>query len=78
MPFVDVGGMFFAIAGVTLVGIVLIAILMVGVIVWGIRRVAPAPRDAAELELRDRLARGEIDMAEFQARLDTLRERAKA
>jgi len=69
--------MFAAIAGVTLVGIVLITVLVLGVVVWGIRRAAPAPRDAAELELRDRLARGEIDMAEFQARLDALREAKK-
>ena len=74
MSFPDVGGMFATIAGVTLFGMVFITDAVIGVIVWAIRRSAPAQRDPAEEELRDRLARGEIDMAEFDVRLRALRE----
>ena len=74
MSFPDVGGMFATIAGVTLFGMVFITVAVIGVIVWAIRRSAPAQRDPAEEELRDRLARGEIDMAEFDVRLRALRE----
>jgi len=51
---------------------VLITILIVGVIVWALRRNVPPAEDPAVAELRGRLARGEIDPAEFQARLDAL------
>ncbi|HEY4227063.1 MAG TPA: hypothetical protein VGM49_01905 [Candidatus Limnocylindrales bacterium] len=70
----DFGGLFGAIFGFTFLTILVIFVLVIGVIVWAIRRVAPAGRDPAEQELRDRLARGEIDMAEFEVRLRTLRE----
>ncbi len=73
----DITGMFGAIFGFTFVVIILMTALILGVIVWGIRRVIPTG-DPAEQELRARLARGEIDMAEFEARLDTLRQREKA
>ena len=70
----DFGGMFGAIAGVTVFSMVFITVAVVGVIVWAIRRQAPASRDPAEQELRDRLARGEIDMSEFEVRLRALRD----
>ena len=47
--------------------------LVVGVIVWTIRRSAPASEDPAITELKSRLARGDIDPAEYQARLDVLK-----
>lgn len=74
----DFGGMFDAIFGITMIGVVLgfaIPIAIIVVIVWAIRRGVPARRDAAEEALRGRLARGEIDMAEFQVRLRALRDR---
>jgi len=70
----DISAMFWVIAGITLFGIVFITVLVLGVIVWGIRRSSVVLRDPAEQQLRDRLARGEIDTAEFQARLDSLHE----
>lgn len=51
---------------------VLITILIVGVIVYALRRNVPPAEDPAVAELRGRLARGEIDPSEFQARLDAL------
>jgi uncharacterized membrane protein len=62
---------------VVIIGIVaslLAPVAIIGVIVWAIRRSAPARRDPAEQALRERLASGEIDMAEFQVRLRALRE----
>ncbi len=70
----DVPDMFGAIAGVTVFMMIFMTVAVIAVIVWAFRRVAPAMRDPAEQELRDRLAKGEIDLAEFQARLDTLRQ----
>jgi uncharacterized membrane protein len=73
----DVGGMFDLIFGITIIGVLvslIVPIAIIVLIVWAIRRSAPARRDPAEEELRDRLARGEIDMAEFQVRLRALRE----
>ena len=70
----DVGGIIDAVLGITLIGVfatLLIPIIIIGVVIWAIRRNV---RDPAEQELRDRLARGEIDMAEFQVRLRALRE----
>ena len=49
-----------------------IPILIIVVIIWAIRRNAPARRDPAEEELRSRLARGEIDQAEFLVRMRAL------
>jgi len=65
--------MFGAIAGITIFMIVFITVAVIAVIVWAIGRATPNG-DPAERTLRDRLARGEIDMAEFEARLDALRE----
>lgn len=69
-PFGFVGGMMVVILLVPL----LTTVLIIGVIVWAIRRVAPARDDPAVAELKSRLARGEIDMAEFQVRMRALRD----
>lgn len=66
--------MFGAIFGFTFLAILVTFVAVIGVVIWAIRRAAPARRDPAEQELRDRLARGEIDMAEFEVRLRALRE----
>ena len=65
-------GIFGAFMGIALIGTLItlaIPILIVIAIIWAIRRGVPARRDPAEEALRGRLARGEIDMAEFQVRL---------
>ncbi len=67
-------GAIFGFTAITIAVALLIPILIVGVVIWAIRRSAPARRDPAEEELRDRLARGEMDTAEFEVRLRTLRE----
>ena len=69
-------GMFDLIVGLSLLGIVVsfaVPVIIVVAIVWAIRRSMPARRDPAEEALRERLARGEIDMAEFNVRLRALR-----
>ena len=48
-------------------------LLIVGVIVWAIRRTLPPREDPAVRELKSRLARGEIDTAEYEVRLRALR-----
>ena len=58
---------------VTIILPLLITGLVIGIIVWTIRRSAPASEDPAISELKSRLARGEIDPAEYQARLDVLK-----
>ncbi len=71
----DFDGMFGAIMGITLIGTLLavaLPIAIVVVVIWAIRRGMPQRRDPAEEALRARLARGEIDMAEFQVRLRAL------
>jgi uncharacterized membrane protein len=68
-------GFFDLFFGITIVGIIvsfLIPVAIIVAIVWAIRRSGPM-RDPAEQELRDRLARGEIDLAEYQVRLRALR-----
>ena len=50
----------------------LVPIVIIVVVVWAIRRNAPARRDPAEEALRERLARGEIDQAEFLVRMRAL------
>ncbi|MEK6720905.1 MAG: SHOCT domain-containing protein [Chloroflexota bacterium] len=72
----DVTGMFDAIVGITILGFVVtlaIPLAIVIVVIWAIRRGMPARRDPAEEALRTRLARGEIDMAEYQVRMRALR-----
>jgi uncharacterized membrane protein len=73
----DISGWFDAIFGIALVGTLITFIVPVAfivLIVWAIRRNAPARRDPAEEALRDRLASGEIDMAEFQVRMRALKD----
>ncbi len=68
--------MFDAIVGITILGFVVtlaIPLAIVIVVIWAIRRGMPARRDPAEEALRTRLARGEIDMAEYQVRMRALR-----
>ena len=70
-------GIFDAIVGVTILGFLIslaVPLLIVGVVVWAIRRSAPRRRDPAEESLRARLARGEIDRAEFLVRMRALNE----
>lgn len=71
----DLGGFMDGIFLVTILSVVAslaIPIIIVGVIIWAIRRNAPARRDPAEESLRERLARGEIDQAEFLVRMRAL------
>jgi uncharacterized membrane protein len=49
-----------------------IPLIIVGVVIWAIRRQSPRRRDPAEEALRERLARGEIDQAEFLVRMRAL------
>lgn len=51
----------------------LITVIVIVTIVWAIRRATPGGKQAADAELRDRLARGEIDPTEFAAREDALK-----
>jgi len=67
--------MFSAFMGIAILGTLFtlaVPIAIVVVIVWAIRRGMPSRRDPAEAALRERLARGEIDLAEFQVRLRAL------
>ena len=70
----DFGGWMSAIFGLTFLVSIAIPILIIGVIVWAMRRSSGLRRDPAEEALRVRLARGEIDMAEFEVRLRALRD----
>ena len=71
MPF-DVGNFVFFTVILSLGIPLLITVAVIFTIVWAIRRTAPTGNAAAEMELRGRLARGEIDPSEFQAREDAL------
>ena len=71
----DIGGFMDAMLFGTLITVVAslaIPIIIIVVVVWAIRRSAPARRDPAEAALRQRLARGEIDQAEFLVRMRAL------
>ena len=57
---------------VTVIGSLAIPIVIIGVVIWAIRRNSPPRRDPAEQELRGRLARGEIEQAEFLVRMRAL------
>jgi uncharacterized membrane protein len=46
--------------------------VVVGLIVWAIRRNSAPREDPAVTELKGRLARGEIDTAEYEVRLRSL------
>ena len=62
----------FLITIVSVIASLAIPIVIVGVVIWAIRRNTPARRDPAEEALRERLARGEIDQAEFLVRMRAL------
>jgi uncharacterized membrane protein len=67
----DIGGFMdgvFLFTIVTVVASLAIPLVIVGVVIWAIRR----RRDPAEESLRVRLARGEIDQAEFLVRMRAL------
>jgi uncharacterized membrane protein len=69
-PFGFVGGMI----AISLIVPLLTTGLIVGVIVWAIRRSAPSRDEPAVAELKARLARGDIDPAEYQVRMRALRD----
>lgn len=71
----ELGGFLDAIFGITLItvlGTLLVPIIIIVVVIWAIRRSAPVRRDPAEEALRERLARGEIEQAEFLVRMRAL------
>ena len=71
----DVGGFMDAVFFGTLVTILAslaLPIIIIVVVIWAIRRSGPVRRDPAEEALRERLARGEIDQAEFLVRMRAL------
>ena len=71
----DVGGFVMGTLIISLIIPLVITGLVIFVVVWAIRRSIPSMptgKNAAIMELRDRFARGEIDQAEFQARMDAL------
>jgi uncharacterized membrane protein len=71
----DVGGIMDTVFSITIISVLvslLIPIIIIGVVIWAIRRNAPQRRDPAEEALRQRLARGEIDQAEFLVRMRAL------
>ena len=68
-PFGFVGGMI----AISLVVPLVTTALILCTIVWAIRRSAPAREDPAIVELKARLARGEIDPIEYQVRMRALR-----
>jgi uncharacterized membrane protein len=72
----NVSGFVDIIFWITAVGFVVVlglAVAITVVVIRTFRRAASAANDRAEEELRGRLARGEIDMAEFQVRLRGLK-----
>jgi uncharacterized membrane protein len=71
-PFGDLGGFILGTVLLSLLVPIVITLIIVGMIIWAIRR-SGGGQDAAERELRTRFARGEIDPAEFRARLESLR-----
>ena len=68
-PFGFVGGMI----AISLLVPLLTTGLILGTIVWAIRRSAPRREDPAIVELKTRLARGEIDPIEYTVRMRALR-----
>lgn len=70
----DIGGIVDGVFLVTIFSVLAslaIPIVIIAVVIWAIRRQAPR-RDPAEEALRERLARGEIDQAEFLVRMRAL------
>lgn len=72
--FFDPTGFMGGMIAVALIVPLVTTLLIVGVIVWAIRRNAPARDDPAVAELKDRLARGEIDPVEYEVRIRALRD----
>jgi len=72
LPF-DPGGFIGATLVFTFVVFLVLTALIIGVIVWTVRRMLPPSEDPAVSELKARLARGEIDTAEYDVRLRALR-----
>jgi uncharacterized membrane protein len=68
----DIGGFILGTIVLSLVVPLVIAGVIIGVVVWAIRRSVPSGKDAAVRQLRARFASGEIDLSEFQARMDAL------
>lgn len=71
----DIGGFMdgvFLFTIITVIASLAIPIVIIGVVIWAIRRNTAPRRDPAEEELRDRLARGEIEQAEFLVRMRAL------
>ena len=71
----DIGGIMDGVFLVTILSVLIslaIPLIIVGVVIWAIRRQSPRRRDPAEEALRERLARGEIDQAEFLVRMRAL------
>ena len=71
----DIGGFMdgmFLFSILTVVASLAIPLVIVGVVIWAIRRQSPRRRDPAEEALRERLAHGEIDQAEFLVRMRAL------
>jgi uncharacterized membrane protein len=67
----DIGGFMdgvFLFTIFTVVASLAIPLIIVGVVIWAIR----SRRDPAEESLRERLARGDIDQAEFLVRMRAL------
>lgn len=72
-PISDPGGFIGATIAVSLIVPLVTTLLIIGVVVWAIRRSMPPGEDPAVRELKARLARGEIDTAEYEVRLRALR-----
>ena len=72
-PISDPAGFIGATIAVSLIVPLVTTLLIIGVVVWAIRRSMPPREDPAVRELRARLARGEIDTAEYEVRLRALR-----
>jgi uncharacterized membrane protein len=72
-PISDPAGFIGATIAVSLIVPLVTTLLIIGVVVWAIRRSMPPREDPAVRELKARLARGEIDTAEYEVRLRALR-----
>lgn len=71
----DIGGFMDGVFLITMVSVIaslIIPIVIIGVVIWAIRRNSAPQRDPAEQALRDRLAAGQIDQAEFLVRMRAL------
>lgn len=73
-PIVDPFGFMGGVIALSLIVPLVITLLVLGVIVWAIRRSGPAREDPAVVELKGRLARGEIDPTEYEVRMRALRD----